>query len=227
MANLILLEDENTLRAEIADFLGEQGHSVETARCIAEFETKFQAGRHLIALIDLGLPDGEGLDLIARLRQGGERIGIVVATARNASRDKVEGLTLGADHYLCKPFDLDELAATVVALVRRLEIGGANSCWTLDTLRCQLIPPGKPPIELTSQSYIVLRTIVGGEGGPVTRRKIVEALGESYLHYDQRRLDTQIHQLRKLVVESCALELPVRTARGRGYQLTASVVLCE
>lgn len=225
MANLILLEDESVLRDEIADFLVEQGHAVETAESIAEFEKKYHPEKHLIAIIDLGLPDGEGLDLIARLRKNGERIGIIVATARNSSRNKIEGLIQGADHYLCKPFDLNELAATLTALARRLEDNNTNARWLLDTLRCQLIPPGKAPIDLTSQSYIVFRTIVSGEGKPVSRRKIVEALGENYLHYDQRRLDTQMHQLRKLVVEASGLELPVRTARGRGYQIIASVDL--
>lgn len=225
MANLILLEDETVLRTELADFLGELGHCVDTAGSIDEFGKKFQPGKHQIALVDLGLPDGEGLDLITRLREDGERIGIVVATARSGSRNKAEGLLQGADHYLCKPFDLEELAATVTALARRLEDDDSSPRWLLDTLRCQLVPPGKPPIDLTSQSYIVFRTIVGGEGKPVNRRKIVEALGENYLHYDQRRLDTQMHQLRKLVAETSGMELPVRTARGRGYQITASVDL--
>lgn len=225
MANLILLEDETVLRAELADFLGEQGHRVDAAGSIAEFEQKLRPGEHLIALVDLGLPDGEGLDLIARLRAAGERLGIIVATARSGSRNKAEGLIQGADHYLCKPFDLAELSATITALARRLEDSGTRPRWLLDTLRCQLIPPGKAAIDLTSQSYIVFRTITSGEGKPVSRRKIVEALGENYLHYDQRRLDTQMHQLRKLVIESSGLELPVRTARGRGYQITEAVDL--
>lgn len=225
MANLILLEDETVLRAELADFLSEHGHHVDTAEGIDAFERKFQPGKHLIALVDLGLPDGDGLDLIARLRAQGERLGIIVVTARSSSQNKADGLIQGADHYLCKPFDLVELVATVTALARRLEVGGASPSWILDTLRCQLIPPGKSPIDLTAQSYIVFKTIVSGSGKPVDRRKIIEALGESYLHYDLRRLDTQMHQLRKVVAEASGLELPVRTARGRGYQITESIDL--
>jgi DNA-binding response OmpR family regulator len=225
MANLILLEDESVLRAELADFLGEQGHRVDAAESIEEFDRKFQPGKHLIALVDLGLPDGDGIDLIARLRANGERLGIIVVTARNSARNKADGLIQGADHYLCKPFDLDELAATVTALVRRLQVGGASPSWVLDTLRCQLIPPGKSPVGLTAQGYIVFKTIASGGGKAVNRRKIVEALGENYLHYDLRRLDTQMHQLRKTVVEASGLELPVRTARGRGYQTTEQVDL--
>lgn len=182
MANLILLEDEKVLRTELAGFLSEQGHCVDTAASLEEFARQYRPGKHLIALLDMGLPDGEGLDLIIRLRSQGERLGIIVLTARTASRNKVDALVQGADHYLCKPFDLAELAATVFAMARRLEVGGASQRWALDTLRCQLIPPGKAPIELTAQSYLVFRTIAGGEGKPVTRRKIVEALGENYLN---------------------------------------------
>lgn len=225
MANVILLEDEVILRSELAGFLREEGHSVDTAGSIGEFEKIYLPGKHLVALVDLGLPDGEGLSLINRLRASGIRLGIIVATARSGSRNKVEGLIGGADHYLCKPFDLEELAATVTALLRRMDLCGNGAGWVLDTLRCQLIPPGKAPISLTSQGYIVFRTIVGGEGKPVSRRKIVEALGEDYLHYDQRRLDTQMHQLRKQVADACGLRLPVRTARGRGYQTNAHVDL--
>lgn len=225
MANLILLEDERILRTEIADFLGELGHSVETAGSITEFETRFQPGLHLIALIDLGLPDGEGMDLITRLRACGEKIGIIVVTARSSSRNRVDALFSGADHYLTKPFNLLELGAIIGALERRLQIGGVSQSWHLDTLRCQLIPPGKPPVQLTAQAYIVLKAICGGAGKPVTRRKIVEALGENYLQYDQRRLDTQMHQLRKTVENASGMALPVRSARGRGYQTTADIIL--
>lgn len=227
MANLILLEDENILLAELSDFLGEQGHCVDTAGDIAEFENKYQRGKHLIALVDLGLPDGQGLDLIVRLRERGDELGIIVITARSGSQNKAEGLFQGADHYLSKPFDLGELAATITSLARRLQTGDRTARWVLDTLRCQLIPPGKPPINLTSQGYIVFRTIVAGDGRPVHRRRIIEALGENFLQYDQRRLDTQMHQLRKTVLEASAMELPVRTVRGRGYQITGVIQLRE
>lgn len=225
MTHLILLEDEHILRAELAEFLREQGHHVDSVESIHQFDQTFQPGKHLIALIDLGLPDGDGLDLITRLRAHGQTLGIIIATARNGSRDKADGLIQGADHYLCKPFDLTELAATIAALSRRLQLNQGTPNWILDTLRCQLIPPGKSPIALTAQSYIVFRTIAGGRGKPVDRRKIIEALGESYLQYDLRRLDTQMYQLRKIVAEASGLELPVHTARGRGYQTTEIVDL--
>lgn len=221
MWKLIILEDEPILRSELADYLRAQGFAVDETASIAAFRAAFDPARHMLALLDLGLPDGDGMALISELRERGEKLGIVVLTARNTGRSKIEGLLAGADHFFHKPFDLEELTATLHALVRRLESGGLTPRWVLDTLQCQLVPPGKAPIRLTAQGYIVMRSIVAGKGQPVNRRQIVEALGQNYLQYDQRRLDTQMHELRKLVEEACGLELPVRAVRSVGYQTTA------
>lgn len=219
------MEDEEVLRAEVGDFLCELGYRVDLATTCAEFEKLFDRSRHKVAILDLVLTDGSGLDLIKSIRKEGLLTGIVVVTARAGVRHRVDGLGVGADHYLCKPFDLSELAATVSALSRRLGTGDAPAEWVLDTLRCQLIPPGKAAIALSGASYIVLRTIVAGAGERVSRRAIVEALGEDYLQYDLRRLDSQIHYLRKLVFNACGLEVPFRASRGQGYQTTETVSL--
>jgi DNA-binding response OmpR family regulator len=221
MPNLILLEDEPILRKEVAEYLRECGYGVDETDSIEAFYSVFQPGHHHIALLDLGLPDGDGLNLITSLRRRGETVGIIVLTARSTGRQKVEGLLTGADHYFSKPVELDELAAAIAALFRRLDRNEIDTSWVLDTLSCQLIPPAKAPIQLTAQAYIVLKTIVQGKGKPVDRRKIVEALGENYLQYDLRRLDTQIYQLRKTVEVASNLELPLQTQRGRGYRITA------
>lgn len=227
MSQLILIEDEDVLREEIAGFLRDAGYAVDAVSCLAEFEQTFRSGSHALAVVDLGLPDGEGLELIARLRARGERLGIIVISARVASASKVHGLVAGADHYLAKPLDLDELAAIVGALTRRL--GDEDTCkyWTLNTALRQLIPPGAAPIELTEQAYTVLKAIVGGNGQSVSRRKVVEALGADYMLYDQRRIDTQLYQMRKQVLDASGLDLPIRTARGQGYQFTAEIFLRE
>ena len=121
MTHILLLEDERLLREDLTEFLVKQGHSVQAVGSIAEFDSGFVPGRHLIAILDLGLPDGDGMDVIARLRRDNLRLGIIVLTAHMAIRDKVAGLQSGADHYLTKTIDMDILAATVDALVRRLD----------------------------------------------------------------------------------------------------------
>ena len=95
----------------------------------------------------------------------------------------------------------------------------------LDPVHRELIPPGKAPVPLTAQGAIVLAAIAGGGGDLVDRRRIVATLGEEFLHYDQRRLDTQIHQLRKAVWDAAGVALPLRAIRNRGYQFLAEVEL--
>lgn len=223
MARLILLEDEPILRSEFAGFLGERGHIVDSVGSVSEFRAVFAPADHLIALIDLGLPDGDGVELIEWLRSQGRSLGIIIISARGSTGERVRGLSIGADHYITKPVELDELAAVTSALARRLDTGGVHLRWILNIRRHELIPPGKSAILLPPQGVLVLEAIAAGAGQPVDRRRIVQALGEDYLLYDQRRLDTQIHQLRKLVSESCGLELPIGTLRNRGYRACVDI----
>jgi DNA-binding response OmpR family regulator len=215
MAHIILLEDEPILLEELTEFLETAGHSVHACNSIASFRRMFSAKDHNLAIIDLGLPDGNGLDLIAELRAERHRLGIIVLTARGTSQDKITGLFGGADHYLPKTASLQELAATIVTLGRRMNFDSAPR-WRLSVSPPRLIPPGFAPVPLSGQDYTVLLALATG-GECVTREMIVRALGESYLDYDQRRLDTQMRRLRRKVEEACGLQLPVTTLRGVGY----------
>lgn len=218
MAQLILLEDEPVLREELAEFLEAQGHVVTVAGSVAEFMQRFSPSLHQVAVLDRGLPDGDGLDLILRMRSSGMRLGIIMLTARSASQDKIDGLVGGADHYIPKTGDLGELAATIAALARRLGVE-EQPRWVLQASPRQLVPPGHPPISLSAQDYLVLKALA--EGGNVRRETIVQALGGDYLDYDQRRLDTQMRRLRRKVEEACGLELPVSTLRSIGFRFHA------
>jgi len=225
VAQIIFLEDERIIREDLSEFLSSCGHSVQAVGSVAEFESSFAPGRHLIAVLDLGLPDGDGMDIIARLRRDNLRLGIIVLTARLSTRDKVAGLQSGADHYLTKTTDLDILAAVVDSLARRLELGGVSGDWMLDEVNRELIAPGLPPIDLSAQDYIVLKAIFAGEGQPVSKKQIVAALGEDYLSYDLRRLDTQINRLRRKVLDATGADLPLKTLRNEGYQFCGAMAL--
>ncbi len=223
MAHIILLEDERILREDLSEFLASCGHSVQAVGTVAEFESSFAPGRHLIAILDLGLPDGDGMDIIARLRHDNLRLGIIVLTARISTSDKVTGLQSGADHYLTKTADLDILAATVDSLARRLDLGGVSGDWVLDIQTKELIAPGLPPIKLSAHDYTVLKAIFDGEGQSVSKKAIVAALGEDYLTYDLRRLDTQINRLRRKVLDATGADLPLKTLRNAGYQFCGAM----
>ena len=221
MAHLILLEDEPVLREELSEFLTEAGHEVTTAGSIAEFQRIHVPGLHAIAIVDLGLPDGDGMDLIAALRANGHRVGVIVFTARDAKHHKIASLASGADHYLSKITSLDELAATVSALARRLDIQ-EQPRWRLQGSPRQLVPPGFAPIPLSGQDYTVLHALAVG-GASVTREAIVKAMGENWFDYDQRRLDTQMRRLRRKVEAACGLNLPITTLRGVGFRFHAPI----
>lgn len=221
MAQVILLEDEPVLREELSEFLQAQGHVVTVSATVAEFMRVFKPREHQVAVLDRGLPDGDGLDLILRMRSNGLRLGIIMLTARGGTQDKVDGLTGGADHYIPKTADLSELAATIAALARRLDVQ-EQPRWLLQASPRQLTPPGQAPIELSAQDYLVLKALaLGGES--VTREAIVQALGGDYFDYDQRRLDTQMRRLRRKVQDACGLELPVSTLRAVGYSFHAPI----
>ena len=138
-------------------------------------------------------------------------------SAHNTSANRIDGLENGADHYLGKGCDLDELEATLAALVRRLGLQQRQARWLLQLGPSRLLPPSAPPVALSQQDLLVLQCLMGQAGTEVSRRKIVQALGGDYLVYDQRRLDTQMRRLRRKVEEASGQQLPVKTLRNSGY----------
>lgn len=224
MTQVILLEDEPVLRNELADYLRVQGHAVTASANIAEFMRMFQPNKHLVAVLDLGLPDGDGLDLVLRMRRGGLRLGIVILTARDRADIKIQGLLGGADYFISKTADLQELAATITVIERRLT-GDMPSQWSLQSSPRQLVSPGGMPVPLSAQDFLVLKALALG-GECVTRQTIVAALGCNYLEYDQRRLDTQMRRLRRKVRELACEDLPVSTLRAVGYCFHAPINVC-
>lgn len=225
MTGLILLEDDPILRQELCEFLDDCGYTTTAAADLEAFQRLFQPQQHQLAVLDLGLPDGDGLQLIQRLRQSGHRLGILVFTARGGAAARIQGLNIGADHYLHKGCDLDELAATLSALERRLGYGVEENSWILQLGSRCLMPPGAPPAQLSRQDLLVLQCLMAQAGECVSRQQIITAIDEDFLTYDQRRLDTQIHRLRRNVERASGLPLPIKTQRNQGYCFYAQACL--
>ncbi|HWV10964.1 MAG TPA: response regulator transcription factor [Pseudomonas sp.] len=217
MIDLIFLEDDPVLGAELAEFLSEIGYRVTFVTTLAEFEAAFVPGRHRLAVVDVGLPDGCGFSLIQRLRESGDRLGVVVFSARSTTLDKIEGLGIGADHYLAKGCDLAELSATLEALCRRLDLTASEPPWRLELGPRRLFLPDGTAVSLSQQDLLVLRCLMEAPGESISRRQIIQALGGDYMSYDQRRLDTQMRRLRRKVLDSGGQALPVNTVRNSGY----------
>lgn len=220
---MILLEDEAVLREELTEYFMSHGHAVDSAGRLAEFQRMWVPGAYQLALLDLGLPDGDGMDLIAELRRGDHDIGIIVFTAR--ANGRAEGLEVGADHYVTKPVRLAELLATVNALGRR--VGYGSELWVLDQANLRLRSPKGGDISLSGHDFFVVRALLAAQGRPVSRRQLVTAIGEDYLHFDQRRLDTQMSRLKKKVRDACDLDLPIKSVHGVGYIFSGRAMVKE
>jgi DNA-binding response OmpR family regulator len=224
--SVLLLEDNEILSAEMQEFLESKNYTVTSAHSISEFRHSFNVKQHHIVLIDLGLPDGDGVDLIREIRAQKEDTGVVIVTGRDGLSQKLSGFSCGADYYLTKPIQLPELDSVIQAMMRRLDVERTiQSRWVLDEETWQLTSPSYGQkglsITLSAQDFIVIRTLISHRGKPVSRRMIIDSMGKDYLEYDQRRMDTQIRRLRRKVADEAGMELPLKTVHSVGYIFTA------
>jgi len=218
---VLIIEDENLLREQLRVRLKAEGHVVDTA---SDGEEGLFAGREYpidIAVIDLGLPKLSGIEVIRALRAAGKDYPILILTARGRWQDKVEGLEAGADDYLVKPFEIEELLARLRALVRRA------SGWTQATLQCgpivldtsaQSVQVDARTIELTTYEYKVLEHLMLHSGEVISKTDLTEHLYEQDFDRDSNTIEVFIGRLRRKLDPDSVLN-PIETVRGRGYRL--------
>lgn len=217
---VLLIEDEQQLRAELVALLHTEGFAVDATGSGAE-------GAYLgaeypidVAIVDLGLPDVPGIDVIRQWRESDLSFPVLILTARNRWEDKVRGLEIGADDYLVKPFQNEELIARLRALVRRAA-GWAESklrCGPiiLDTAAKTAAVHGEP-IELTAFEYKVLEHLMLHAGRVVSKTELSEHLYEDETDRDSNVLEVIVGRLRKKLDPTRDLK-PVETVRGQGYR---------
>jgi two-component system response regulator PhoP len=217
---LLLVEDERQLRESLAQRLRAEGFAVDLA--VNGAEGLFSGDEYPIdaAIVDLGLPDISGTELIAKWRTKGLTFPILILTARGSWEDKVAGLEIGADDYLVKPFHTEELLARVRALLRRA------AGWTEAKLRCgpyildtaaKTLTLDAQEIEITAFEYKVLEYLMMHAGRVVSKTELSEHLYEDDNDRDSNVLEVIIGRLRKKLDPSRELN-PVETARGHGYR---------
>jgi DNA-binding response OmpR family regulator len=218
MGKILLLDDEIELREEIAVFLEKRGWTIIQAGTISEFRAlAMQAD---MAIIDVMLPDGSGLDAASWLRENQSGCGIVMLTARGEIQDKVNGLRGGADHYLVKPIKLLELDAILHALNRRVVTN-----WRLDRQAGALFAPQGRRLDVSAGETRLLELLARHPTQPVSRRQIAEILGYEWLDYDERRLETMVSRLRQRWRNASGTELPLKTAHRLGYTFAEPISL--
>ena len=219
---LLVVEDEALLRHHLRTRLGEAGHVVE-AVANAE-EALYQVGQfnHDLAVIDLGLPGLGGLDLIRQLRALGKSFPILVLTARGNWQDKVEGLAAGADDYVVKPFQFEELEARLNALLR-CSSGFIQSTITAGPLLLDLnrkqATLQEQPLALTAHEYRILEYLMLHHQQVVPKERLMEQLYPDDDERDPNVIEVLVGRLRRKLDAAAAFK-PIETVRGMGYLFT-------
>ncbi len=220
---VLLVEDEVEIQSFLQRSLTEAGYQVEAAGDARTAERMTIESTHDVLVVDLGLPDEDGLNLILRLRQLGLRAPVLILSARRSVDDRVRGLEQGGDDYLTKPFALAELLARLRNLVKRNSSAVAEAArlrvldLELDLLRREASRGGEI-LNLTPQEFVLLEYLCRNAGRVVTRSMILDEVWGMRIQPDTNVVDVHIYRLRGKVDTDGRRPL-IRTLRGVGYVL--------
>lgn len=220
---LLLVEDDAMLGSALRAGLKQDGHAVDWVRSADEADSAWiAAGKAAIydaIVLDLGLPDGSGLDLLRRARQRRLATPVLIATARDRVADRIAGLDAGADDYMVKPIDLDELAARLRAIERRAA-GRVEAAIVVGEIAidpaARSVTRGGAPVDLTARELAVLLALARRPGATVSREQMVEALYGWEESIESNAIDVHLSHLRRKL----GAEL-IETQRGLGWRLAA------
>ncbi|MES1196110.1 MAG: response regulator transcription factor [Steroidobacter sp.] len=222
---LLIVEDESTLRESLVTQFTASGFNVEAA---GDGEEGLYQGTEFpfdIAVIDLGLPRLNGMELIKRLRAKGRSFPILILTARDQWQEKVSGLQAGADDYVTKPFHFPEVLARVQALLRRSS-GKAQSLWKAGPIEldvtAQQVTVDNKMLELTGFEYRILELLMHRNGEVISKAELTEQLYAQDFDRDSNTIEVLIGRLRRKLDPDDSLH-PVETLRGRGYRFALPV----
>jgi len=221
---ILIIEDEQGLRESIEEYFTEAGNICETANDYPTALSKVNLYRYDCILLDITLPGGNGISLLKTIKQNNYTDGILIISAKNSLNDKLEGLDLGADDYLVKPFHLSELKARVTAIIRRKTFNGSNLL-TFNEISIDLLGKevkiGKSPVKLTRKEYALLLYFIANKGKVVSKNAIAEHLwGDGVDMSDNFDfIYSHIKNLRKKLIEAGARDY-IQASYGMGYKFT-------
>jgi len=214
---LLLVEDDSMIGAAAQEGLRREGHTVDWVRTGREAEAAVAGGDHDLVLLDLGLPGRDGLSILKAWRARGVGVPVVIVTARDAVTDRIAGLDAGADDYLVKPFDLDELSARVRAVLRRRS-GRSDAVirvreLEIDTTSKRVRWEGED-VALSAREYALLEALADRPGAYLTRAQLEERLYGWDEEIASNAVEVHIHALRRKLDPEL-----IRNVRGLGYTL--------
>lgn len=222
---LLLVEDELDLQETVCKYLTSEGFVVEPVSDFTNAEEKVALYAYDCVIVDIGLPDGNGLDIVRMLKANQPQTGIIIISAKNALDDRIVGLDMGADDYLIKPFHLSELNARVKSIIRRRGLGGSmllNFNEIEINIDSREVFINKKELVLTRKEYDLLVYFIMNKNKVVSKEAIAEHLWGDDMSLDADSFDfiyTHVKNLRKKLMEKGCPDY-VRTVYGIGYKFT-------
>ena len=219
LGRVLVIEDETHLLDATVTFLNMEGFVADGVSSLAMASQWMRTHALDVLVLDLGLPDGDGLQWLSQTEQLRGK-GVVITTARGQTQQRIEGIRAGADVYLVKPIQLEELASLVANLMRRMR-SAASPSWSIDRTHWILRTGTGLAVKLTHSEAVLLIKMAERPGQVVPRQDLVLSLGHDPQHYDFRRMEILVRRLRNKVKTDLGCELPLETVRKVGYAFTA------
>ena len=214
---ILLIEDDPGLGGAVRDQIAAEGHMPDLAPTLAHARDLLATMPYDLILLDLGLPDGRGIDFLRALRAKGSVTPVMILTAHDRITERIEGLNAGADDYMVKPFDLAELSARIAAVARRYA-GNPNPLITLGALEIDLAahaihgPDGQ--IDLSQREWIIFEALLQRPGQIVSKSQIEDQIYAFDSEVESNTIEVYVSRLRKKLGKDV-----VQTLRGLGYRL--------
>ena len=215
---ILLIEDDAMIGKAVRNGLSQTGFAVDWVTDGRAAELSLANGVYDLAILDLGLPKKDGMAILSALRGMGNSMPVLIASARDTVRDRIAGLEAGADDYVLKPFDLDELVARVRALLRR-HVGSGSpllrfGALVLDPVR-KLVTKDGQTVDLSAKEFAVLETLMQRPGAVLSREKLEESVYGWGDEVGSNAIEVHLHHLRKKLGSAA-----ISNVRGVGYRVT-------
>jgi DNA-binding response OmpR family regulator len=222
---ILIVEDERELAKSMVQYLRQESYVCEMANTAQEAIEKVSLHDYDCILLDITLPDGNGLNILEKLKREEKAEGVIIVSAKNSLDDKIKGLNLGADDYLAKPFHLSEMGARISAVIRRKQFGGSKSLafqeLTIDLLG-KVITVNSHLVDLTRKEYDLLLFLVSNKNRVVSKNAIAEHLSgdaaEVFDNFDF--IYAHMKNLKKKLTEAGSHDY-IKTIYGLGYKFEA------
>jgi DNA-binding response OmpR family regulator len=224
---VLIIEDEKPLADSMVQYLSQEGYRCESVSLFRKALEKINIYNYDCVVVDIGLPDGNGLDLIRELKKNKSETGIIIVSARNALNDRIDGLEIGADDYLTKPFHLSELNARLKSIIRRRTFSG-NKEIIYNEISIEpdsmSVSVNSHPITLTKKEYDLLLYFLANKNHVVTKESIAEHLwGDNMDLVDSFDfIYTHIKNLRRKMLDKGAKDY-IQTIYGMGYKFNLTI----